>query len=171
MMHCLRDWPFFSIVKCHSIILRVQIYDQSGVYFPSFVERIYNNWHTTRPNTVHLKDCHFWSLIASVMFCEEPWQPGQMFDNCGISKKRKWLYAHCGRLWAVWEPENTICQIILIMIMNHGITRPSILCVTQKRAFMPLYIVLGQQRACMPVYIGKSGDLVGCYRCLTDIRI
>ena len=27
----------------------------------------------------------------------------------------------------------------------------------------------GQQRACscMPVYIGKSGDLVGCYRCLT----
>ena len=40
-------------------------------------------------------------------------------------------------------------------------TRPSILCVTQKRAFMPLYIVLGQQRACIPVYIGKSGDLVG----------
>ena len=40
-------------------------------------------------------------------------------------------------------------------------TRPSILCVTQKRAFMPLYIVLGQHRACMPVYIGKSGDLVG----------
>ena len=40
-------------------------------------------------------------------------------------------------------------------------TRPSILCVTQKRAFMPLYILLGQQRACMPVYIGKSGDLVG----------
>ena len=39
-------------------------------------------------------------------------------------------------------------------------TRPSILCVTQKRAFMPLYIVLGHQRACMPVYIGKSGDLV-----------
>ena len=38
---------------------------------------------------------------------------------------------------------------------------------TQKRAFMPLYIVLGQQWACMPVYIGKSGDLVGCYRCLT----
>ena len=31
-------------------------------------------------------------------------------------------------------------------------------------------LVLGgysQQRACMPVYIGKSGDLVGCYRCLT----
>ena len=26
----------------------------------------------------------------------------------------------------------------------------------------------GQQRACMPVYIGKSGDLVGCYRSLTD---
>ena len=26
---------------------------------------------------------------------------------------------------------------------------------------------MGQQRACMPVYIGKSGDLVGCYRCLT----
>ena len=47
-------------------------------------------------------------------------------------------------------------------------TRPSILCVTQKRAFMPLYIVLGQQRACMPVYIGKSGDLVGWHRCLTD---
>ena len=42
-----------------------------------------------------------------------------------------------------------------------NLTRPSILCVTQKRAFMPLYIVLGQQRACMPVYIGKSGDLVG----------
>ena len=40
-------------------------------------------------------------------------------------------------------------------------TRPSILCVTQKRAFMPLYIVLGHQRACMHVYIGKSGDLVG----------
>ena len=40
-------------------------------------------------------------------------------------------------------------------------TGASILCVTQKRAFMPLYIVLGQQRACMPVYIGKSGDLVG----------
>ena len=41
-------------------------------------------------------------------------------------------------------------------------TRPSILCVTQKRAFMPLYIVVGQQRVCMPVYIGKveiwSGD-------------
>ena len=35
---------------------------------------------------------------------------------------------------------------------------------------MPLYIVLGQQRACMPVYIGKSGDLVGCYRCLTYIQ-
>merc|ERR1712209_322248 len=49
-------------------------------------------------------------------------------------------------------------------------TRPSILCVTQKRAFMPLYIVLGQQRACMPVYIGKSGDLVRCYRCLTDTQ-
>ena len=47
-------------------------------------------------------------------------------------------------------------------------TRPSILCVTQKRAFMPLYIVLGQHRACMPVYIGKSGDLVGWHRCLTD---
>ena len=46
-------------------------------------------------------------------------------------------------------------------------TRPSILCVTQKRAFMPLYIVLGQHRACMPVYIGKSGDLVGWHRCLT----
>ena len=40
-------------------------------------------------------------------------------------------------------------------------TRPSILCVTQKRAFMPLYIVMGQHRACMPVYIGKSGHLVG----------
>ena len=22
----------------------------------------------------------------------------------------------------------------------------------------------------MPVYIGKSGDLVGCYRCLTDTQ-
>ena len=40
----------------------------------------------------------------------------------------------------------------------------------KKRAFMPLYIVLGQQRACMPVYIGKSGDLVRCYRCLTDTQ-
>ena len=29
------------------------------------------------------------------------------------------------------------------------------------------YMVQGQHRACMPVYIGKSGDLVGCYRCLT----
>ena len=29
-------------------------------------------------------------------------------------------------------------------------------------------MVQGQQRACMPVYIGKSGDLVRCYRCLTD---
>ena len=28
-------------------------------------------------------------------------------------------------------------------------------------------MVHGQQRACMPVYIGKSGNLVGCYRCLT----
>ena len=28
-------------------------------------------------------------------------------------------------------------------------------------------MVHGQQRACMPVYIGKSGDLVGCYRFLT----
>ena len=46
-------------------------------------------------------------------------------------------------------------------LQNLKETRPSILCVTQKRAFMPLYIVLGQQRACMPVYIGKSGDLVG----------
>ena len=46
-------------------------------------------------------------------------------------------------------------------------TRPSILCVTQKRAFMPLYIVLGQHRACMPVYIGKSGHLVGWHWCLT----
>ena len=44
---------------------------------------------------------------------------------------------------------------------SNTITRPSILCVTQKRAFMPLYIVFGHQRACMPVYIGKSGDLVG----------
>ena len=35
-------------------------------------------------------------------------------------------------------------------------TRPSILCVTQKRAFMPLYIVLGQQSACMPVYTRSS---------------
>ena len=26
----------------------------------------------------------------------------------------------------------------------------------------------GSARACMTVYIGKSGDLVGCYRCLTD---
>ena len=50
------------------------------------------------------------------------------------------------------------------------VTRPSILCVTQKRAFMPLYIVLGQHRACMPVYIGKSGDLVGWHRCLTDTQ-
>ena len=41
---------------------------------------------------------------------------------------------------------------------------------TQKRAFMPLYIVLGQHRACMPVYIGKSGDLVGWHRCLTDTQ-
>ena len=41
---------------------------------------------------------------------------------------------------------------------------------TQKRAFMPLYIVSGQQRACMPVYIGKSGDLVGWHRCLTDTQ-
>merc|ERR1712209_312283 len=49
-------------------------------------------------------------------------------------------------------------------------TRPSILCVTQKRALMPLYIVLGQKSACMPVYIGKSGDLVRCYRCLTDTQ-
>ena len=40
--------------------------------------------------------------------------------------------------------------------INSCLTRPSILCVTQKRAFMPLYIVLGQQRACMPVYIGKK---------------
>ena len=38
---------------------------------------------------------------------------------------------------------------------------------TQKRAFMLLYIVLGHQRACMPVYIGKSGVLVGWHRCLT----
>ena len=38
--------------------------------------------------------------------------------------------------------------------MNTTITKPSILCVTQLRAFMP-------------VYIEKSGDLVGCYRCLT----
>ena len=40
-------------------------------------------------------------------------------------------------------------------------TRPSILCVTQKRAFMPLYIVLGQQRACMPVYdsIATVGEI------------
>ena len=29
-------------------------------------------------------------------------------------------------------------------------------------------MVHGQQRACMPVYIGKSGDLVGWHRCLTD---
>ena len=28
-------------------------------------------------------------------------------------------------------------------------------------------VVQGQQGACMPLYIGKSGDLVGCYRCLT----
>ena len=28
-------------------------------------------------------------------------------------------------------------------------------------------VVHRQQRACMPVYIGKSGDLVGCYRSLT----
>ena len=28
-------------------------------------------------------------------------------------------------------------------------------------------MVQGQHRACMPEYIGKSGDLVGCYRCLT----
>ena len=53
-------------------------------------------------------------------------------------------------------------------MMNLMITRPSILCVTQKKAFMPLYIVLGQHRACMPVYIGKSGNLVRCHRCLTD---
>ena len=39
--------------------------------------------------------------------------------------------------------------------MNTTITKPSILCVTQLRAFMP-------------VYIEKSGDLVGCYRSLTD---
>ena len=29
---------------------------------------------------------------------------------------------------------------------SNTITRPSILCVTQKRAFMPLYIVLGQYK-------------------------
>ena len=28
-------------------------------------------------------------------------------------------------------------------------------------------MVQGQQRACMPLYIGKSRDLVRCYRCLT----
>ena len=28
-------------------------------------------------------------------------------------------------------------------------------------------MVQGQQRACTPVYIGKSGDLVRSYRCLT----
>ena len=28
-------------------------------------------------------------------------------------------------------------------------------------------MVQGKKRACMPVYIRKSGDLVGCYRCLT----
>ena len=31
------------------------------------------------------------------------------------------------------------------------------------------YMVQGQHRACTPVYIGKSGDLVGCYRCLTSL--
>ena len=29
-------------------------------------------------------------------------------------------------------------------------------------------MVQSQYRACMPVYIGKSGDLVGWHRCLTD---
>ena len=31
-------------------------------------------------------------------------------------------------------------------------------------------MVQGQHRACMPVYIGKSGDLVECYRSLTDTQ-
>ena len=46
-------------------------------------------------------------------------------------------------------------SVILIVIMMLIVTRPSIPSVTQLRAFMP-------------VYIEKSGDLVGCYRCLTD---
>ena len=32
-------------------------------------------------------------------------------------------------------------------------------------------MVQGQQRACMPVYIGKSGELFGCYQCLTHSHI
>ena len=54
------------------------------------------------------------------------------------------------------------------IIATGVLTRPSIR--DSKKGFMPLYIVLGQQRACMPVYIGKSGDLVRCYRCLTDTQ-
>ena len=71
------------------------------------------------------------------------------------------FYAYL-RLFAaqIWKKEEKLKE--------RELTRPSILCVTQKRAFMPLYIVLGQKSACMPVYIGKSGDLVRCHRCLTD---
>ena len=60
---------------------------------------------------------------------------------------------HLVKLWLILFPKMAVRQME---------TRPSILCVTQKRAFMPLHIVLGQQRVCMPVYIGKveiwSGD-------------
>ena len=68
------------------------------------------------------------------------------------------------------EEEDIVFTLAMVIIeIDHVFkTRPSILCVTQKRAFMPLYIVLGQHRACMPVYIGKSGHLVGWHRCLTD---
>ena len=77
--------------------------------------------------------------------------------------------------WAFWGIDSErkcirklwLRNIYYSIVLLERKTRPSILCVTQKRAFMPLYIVLGQQRACMPVYIGKSGDLVGWHRCLT----
>ena len=43
--------------------------------------------------------------------------------------------------------------------MNHGITRPSILCVTQKRAFMPLYILYWVSKVLVCLYILEKVEI------------
>ena len=93
-----------------------------------------------------------------------------------IRKMWCWSFERTNKVSIIFKPDAMLSQLQTLSpfggscrdYKSYLITRPSILCVTQKRTFMPLYIVLGQQRACMPVYIGKSGDLVGWHRCLTD---
>ena len=105
--------------------------ENTGTSTLSWLGRIFkgslwiSNWTTLDPD--HLSE----TAIAKILF-------GHQFakDN------PQWKFARMSSYWQFAE------------LLTRTLTRPSILCVTQSRALMP-------------VYIEKSGDLVGCYRCLT----